>query len=52
MADLPGDLPRGVYARLGLWVPFMLVVGAMVSGLLISVFGTHKLQDSKHDMSI
>jgi len=49
---LPGDLPAGLYARLGLFVPFMLAAGAMVSGFLTSIFRAHKLQDVKPKMSL
>ena len=52
VVDLPGNLPPGIYARLGLWVPFMLAMAAMVSGFLMSILSLHKLQDVKHGMSL
>jgi apolipoprotein N-acyltransferase len=52
VVNLPGSLPPGLYARLGLWVPFMLAITAMVSGFLMSILRLHKLQDVKQEMSL
>jgi apolipoprotein N-acyltransferase len=42
VAALPGDLPETIYGRYGMEIPFVLAMGAIITGIIISVRISHK----------